>query len=82
MAGKLRRLSGRDVLAILRRFDFAPTSTRGSHAKLRRSGPEGEKQTLVIPLHDELDVGTLQAIMRQASRYIPEEELRRHFYTR
>jgi hypothetical protein len=34
-----------------------------------------------VPAHDELDSGTLRAILRQASRYIPEEELSRHFYS-
>jgi predicted RNA binding protein YcfA (HicA-like mRNA interferase family) len=81
MSPKLRRLSGRDVVTILGRFGFAVHSQRGSHAKLRRGGSGGEKQTLTIPLHDELDAGTLTAIMRQASRYLPEEQLRPHFYT-
>ena len=48
--------------------------------KLRRVLPDGTKQTLTVPLHDELDKGTLKAIIRQASRYIPEEELKPYFY--
>jgi hypothetical protein len=31
-------------------------------------------------LHDELDAGTLTAIMRQTSRYVSEEQLKPHFY--
>jgi predicted RNA binding protein YcfA (HicA-like mRNA interferase family) len=81
MSPKLRRLSGRDVVAILGHFEFAVHSQRGSHVKLRREGSRGGKETLTIPLHDELDAGTLTAIMRQAFRYIPEEQLRPHFYT-
>jgi len=38
-------------------------------------------QTLTIPRHRELDVGTLQAIFRQATRFVPQEELREEFYT-
>jgi len=38
------------------------------------------KKILTIPLHEELDKGTLRAIFRQALRYIPEEESRPHFY--
>ncbi|MDO9333110.1 MAG: type II toxin-antitoxin system HicA family toxin, partial [Dehalococcoidales bacterium] len=34
-----------------------------------------------VPRHDELDAGTLRAIIRQATRYIPESELRQHFYS-
>lgn len=37
-------------------------------------------QTLTVPAHSELDRGTLRAILRQASRFIPEEELRPYFY--
>lgn len=78
---KLRRLSGSEVIRILGLFGFTVHSQRGSHVKLRRISPMGEKQTLTIPDHPELDTGTLRAIFRQASRYIPAEELRPHFYT-
>lgn len=78
---KLRRLSGTDVVKIFRRFDFELISQRGSHAKLRRTTASGEKQTLTIPMHHELDTGTSRAILRQASRYIPEDDLRNHFYS-
>ena len=40
-----------------------------------------QRQMLTIPHHRELDTGTLRAIFRQASQYIPDEELRPHFYT-
>jgi hypothetical protein len=39
------------------------------------------RQSLTIPLHDEIDKGTLKAIFRQALRYIPEGDLHPHFYT-
>jgi predicted RNA binding protein YcfA (HicA-like mRNA interferase family) len=81
MPRKLRRLSGEDVAAMLRRFGFERISQKGSHRKLRRLGPGGAKQTLVIPIHDELDRGTLRAIIRQASQFIAEDELSRLFYT-
>jgi predicted RNA binding protein YcfA (HicA-like mRNA interferase family) len=78
---RLRRLSGQDVISILAEFGFNVHSQRGSHVKLRRFGPAGEKQTLTIPVHRELDIGTLRAIIRQAARYISEDELRSHFYS-
>jgi predicted RNA binding protein YcfA (HicA-like mRNA interferase family) len=65
----------------LESFGFSVISQRGSHVKLRRVGPKGEKQTLTIPLHDELDPGTLKAVFNQAARYIPQEEMRSHFYS-
>ena len=77
---RLRRLSGREVVDILRRFGFEPQKQRGSHLKLRRLTPSG-KQVLTVPLHDELDTGTLRAIVRQASRFIPESDLFPHVYS-
>lgn len=81
MSPKLKGLSGKDVISILGKFGFIPKSQRGSHIKLRRMSPSGERQTLTVPLHDELDSGTLRAIIRQASRYILEEQLGPHFYS-
>ncbi len=81
MSPKLKRLSGPEVLAIFHGFGFETHSQRGSHVKLRRITVTGEKQTLTIPIHVELDAGTLRVIIRQASRYIPESELRPPFYT-
>ena len=77
---KLRVLSGKEIVKILSKFGFEVVSQRGSHVKLRRILPNGAKQTLTVPLHDELDKGTLKAIFRLASRYIPEDKLRNYFY--
>lgn len=76
---KLRRLSGHDVVAILKPFGFVVVAQRGSHMKLKRVGPAGD-QVLTIPTHATLDLGTLRAILRQATRFIPDEQLRPHFY--
>ena len=76
----LRRMSGREVLAVLQSCGFEVESQRGSHMKLRRIGPNGERQMLTVPNHAELDTGTLRAIIRQAARYIALEELHRYFY--
>jgi predicted RNA binding protein YcfA (HicA-like mRNA interferase family) len=81
MAPRLKRLSGRDAASILTRFGFEVVGTRGSHCKLRRVLPSGERQTLTIPLHSSLAQGTLLAIYRQACRFILESELRRFFYS-
>jgi predicted RNA binding protein YcfA (HicA-like mRNA interferase family) len=78
---KLKRLKGPDVIKILQGFRFKIHSQKGSHIKLRRISSAGEKQTLTIVAHKELDVGTLYAIFHQACRYIPENQLREFFYT-
>ena len=77
---RLRNLSGPNVLQILRDFGFEQYSQRGSHVKVRRL-IAGQAQTLTVPNHKEIDRGTLQAIIRQASRFIAESDLRRWFYT-
>jgi len=77
---KLKVLSGKQVVKVLSRFGFKVISQRGSHIKLRRILENGTKQTLTIPLHQELDRGTLRAIYRQALKYIPEEKLKPYFY--
>jgi predicted RNA binding protein YcfA (HicA-like mRNA interferase family) len=77
---KLRRLSGKEVVAIFAKFGFGVVSQMGSHIKLKRER-EGQSQTLTVPAHSELDTGTLRAIVRQASRYIPTEELQPFFYS-
>jgi len=81
MSPKLKRLSGKEVLSILSKFGFSVHSQRGSHVKLRRTSSAGEVQSLTIVMHDELDIGTLRAIIRQASRFILEEHLRKEFYS-
>lgn len=77
---RLKRLSSREVLRLLGRFGFEVASMRGSHAKLARIGPSGRKDVLLVPVHRRLAVGTIHAIYRQASRFIPEEELRPGFF--
>jgi len=77
---RLRPLSGEEVIDILGSFGFVIHSQRGSHVKLRRVTVSGGLQTLTIPRHKELDHGTLRAIFRQAARFVPEEQLRPHFY--
>jgi len=78
----LRQLGGKDVLRALASFGFHIISTRGSHVKLRRILASGERQTLIVPMHKQLAPGTVRAIFRQASRYIPEQDLRPWFFSK
>jgi len=68
---RLPMVSGRDLVRALGRLGYEVSRTRGSHARLVCPG----RPSLTVPLHDELDRGTLSAILRQAN--IPAEELRR-----
>jgi hypothetical protein len=78
---KLQRLAGPDVASILQRFDIVILSHWGSHIKLRRISPAGEKESLTVPNHRQLDTGTCHANFRQACRYIAPDDLRPFFYT-
>lgn len=77
---RLKVLSGEELIEIFRKFDFGVASQKGSHVKLRRILADGTRQIITVPLHKELDKGTLRAIYRQTLRYISEEELKVHLY--
>jgi predicted RNA binding protein YcfA (HicA-like mRNA interferase family) len=72
MGRKLKRISGREVIRIFSLLGFESIHQRGSHIKLRRITTAGTKQTLSVPLHDELDSGTLAAIIydRRGDSYL------------
>jgi len=74
-------MSGAELISVFGRFGCEVVSTRGSHAKLRRFIGEA-KQTITVPIHSDLDTGTLRAIIRHATAYIPESELIPHFRVR
>lgn len=78
---KLKVLSGKEIIALLETFGFSILDQQGSHVKMRRVLHD-QKQTLTIPNHKEIDVGTLKAIYRQASKYISESELYEVFYSK
>ncbi len=48
---------------------------------MQRTTLDGRVPPLTIPDHHEIDRGTLQAIYRQALRFIPDSELRPKFHT-
>lgn len=77
----LRRLTARQVLRALGGFGFEVVATSGSHAKLARELPSGERQVLTVPIHRHLATGTLRALVRQAARFVPESEPRSVFFT-
>lgn len=58
---KLPRVSGAAVMRALERLGFVKLRQSGSHVIMRR-GAKG----CVVPMHDEVKVGTLAGILRQA----------------
>ncbi len=77
---KLRHLSGDEIGAILRRHGFTFHSQTGSHMKFRRVTPGGLEQMLIVPRYAEIDTGLMHTIFRQATRFIPEPDIRKDFY--
>ena len=78
---RLRRLSGLEVVSILRRFGFDFRKQEGSHMNLIRVSPEGRRQRITVPRHRQLVTKTLFDVYKQACQFIPEAELRPYFYT-
>ena len=68
---KLPRLSGYETVKILSKLGFIKKRQRGSHIVLVKETKEG-KVGCVVPLHDELETGTLLGILRQAKIDIDE----------
>ena len=58
---ELRGFSGQAVVGILRRMGFDLRRSKGSHVVLCRG-----EAVCVVPMHDELAVGTLRNVLRQA----------------
>jgi hypothetical protein len=75
-AGGIKVLSAAPVIDILAGFGVIGGK---KHIELRRAAANGD-ETLIVPSHSFLAKGTLRAIFSQASRYIPQGELRPHFY--
>ena len=77
---KLKTLSAQEVVSFLKEQGFLIDRQRGSHMVLVRK-LISVKQVLTIPNHSEIDKGTLKAIYNQVKKFIPEEEVRKYFYT-
>lgn len=62
---KLKRVSGEEAIRALERLGFIRVRQRGSHVVLRKE-TSGGIAVCVVPLHQELAIGTLRGILRQA----------------
>jgi len=73
---KLRKISGKECIKILcNKFSFVAVRQKGSHVVLKKQTPEGRVGT-VVPIHDELKIGTLKGILELAK--IEEEEFEKY----
>ena len=58
-------VSGRDAVKTLERLGFTYIRQKGSHAVLRRVGTDGVRGC-VVPMHSEIQPGTLRGVLKQA----------------
>lgn len=65
LLAKLPRLSGIEVKKALLKAGFMEIRQRGSHVFMTKETPTG-KIPLVVPMHKEIDTGTLLEIIRQS----------------
>ncbi|WKZ34949.1 MAG: type II toxin-antitoxin system HicA family toxin [Anaerolineales bacterium] len=61
----LPRLSGKEIVRALEKLGFAQARQRGSHVMMKKSTPEGSIGC-VVPMHNEVAIGTLSSILKQA----------------
>jgi predicted RNA binding protein YcfA (HicA-like mRNA interferase family) len=68
---KLPRISSRKAIRALERLGFEQVRQTGSHIVMKKETEEG-KFGCVVPIHQELKVGTLSSILKQAHVTIEE----------
>ncbi|MDK2990180.1 type II toxin-antitoxin system HicA family toxin [Methanoculleus sp.] len=62
----LKPTSGETVIKILsKNYGFVVSGQSGSHVRLSKATPDGKVGT-VVPLHDELKIGTLRSVLKLA----------------
>ncbi len=61
-------ISGTDCVRALERIGYSVVRQSGSHARLNHS----DRQPVTVPLHRELDRGTLRSILRTAEISVEE----------
>jgi predicted RNA binding protein YcfA (HicA-like mRNA interferase family) len=61
-------ISGRECIQALERAGYHQARTKGSHVRLRCPG----RSPITVPLHRELDRGTLRHIISEASLSVAE----------
>jgi predicted RNA binding protein YcfA (HicA-like mRNA interferase family) len=62
---KLPRVSSKEAIRALERLGFEQVRQTGSHVVMKKKTPEGDIGC-VVPFHQELKVGTLSGILKQA----------------
>lgn len=76
---KLRRISGDEILSALIKEDFEILRQKGSHVRLVKNSSDS-KTYITVPLHKEIDRGTLKSIIRSLERVFSKDKILEIFY--
>lgn len=68
---KLPRISSREAIRALERLGFEQVRQTGSHVVMKKTTADS-KIGCVVPVHQELKVGTLSGILKQAQVSVEE----------
>lgn len=63
--GEYRHLSGKQIIKVLESMGFQQARQRGSHVVMKKDLPVGSIGC-VVPIHKEVAIGTLRALLKQA----------------
>ena len=80
MPPNLRHIPGAEIVALLQSQGFVVIRQKGSHVRLRIQQNE-IIHAITIPLHREIDRGTLKSIVRSLQKCLTEEIIKKLFYT-
>ncbi len=80
MPNKLRRISGDELVKLLCAQGFRVLRQKGSQVRLAFASSDAT-YLVTVPLHSELDRGTLKSIVRSLERALSEEVIQKLFYT-
>ena len=61
-----KRYSAKEVLKALKKLGFIKISQKGNHIKLR-GVREGKLQTVIVPDHKQIAIGTFSSVVNQAN---------------
>lgn len=70
MGSKYPVLPPNDIIRVLKKYGFEKISQKGSHAKFKNNS--NPIKIVIIPMHNEIQKGTLKSILQQADIDIDE----------
>jgi predicted RNA binding protein YcfA (HicA-like mRNA interferase family) len=76
---KLIRISGEELIKVLQKEGFVLLRQKSSHVRLSKES-NGDTCFVTIPLHSEIDRGTLKNILRSVENYLTSGFIKDNFY--